>query len=85
MPPQFADNVFYHLDSRADRYDGGYFKGGTWVKGSVTSLLIDRAAPSAPYALEPDPHGKRANLGAYGNTAVASKTWKLSGSVLMIR
>ncbi len=38
------------------------------------SMFIDAGEASAAYANEPSPNGNRANMGAYGNTAEASKS-----------
>jgi len=86
--PLFADTVYYHLLSKGGYYDSGYFSGGTW-KGpgftATTSPLVDAGDPSSPYDSEPDPNGKRINIGAYGNTSVASKTYGMPGSVFMFK
>ena len=53
----------------------GYWDGGAWVKGTQTSWAIDAGDPSATtYTNEPNPHGWRVNLGAYGGTPYASKS-----------
>lgn len=69
--PCFADaaNGDFHLKSAAGRWNGT-----TWVKDTVTSPCIDAGEASAAYANEPSPNGNRANMGAYGNTAEASKS-----------
>jgi hypothetical protein len=59
----------YHEQSTA-----GHFHNGTWTPDAVTSPTIDRADPSASFSNEPAPHGNRANLGVYGDTAEASKS-----------
>ena len=41
---------------------------------AVTSTAIDAGDPTADYANEPSPNGSRLNLGAYGNSAEASRT-----------
>ncbi|MEI6502966.1 MAG: FlgD immunoglobulin-like domain containing protein, partial [Armatimonadota bacterium] len=46
----------------------------TWVKDTVQSPCIDKGKPASPFALEPAPNGGRINMGAYGNTAQASKS-----------
>ena len=38
----------------------------------LDSFLIDQAEPSDPFDQEPAPNGGRANVGAYGNTALAA-------------
>lgn len=69
--PCFADAASgdFHLKSAAGRWNGA-----TWVKDTVTSPCIDAGEASAAYANEPSPNGNRANMGAYGNTAEASKS-----------
>lgn len=69
--PCFADAASgdFHLKSAAGRWNGA-----TWVKDTVTSPCIDAGEASAAYANEPTPNGNRANMGAYGNTAEASKS-----------
>jgi hypothetical protein len=75
--PLFADAAShdYHLRSTGGRWKpsaGG--KGGEWIIDSEQSPAIDAADPASPFKLEPDPNGGRANLGADGNTAHASKS-----------
>lgn len=69
--PCFADAASgdFHLKSATGRWNGT-----TWVKDTVTSPCIDAGETSAAYANEPSPNGNRANMGAYGNTAEASKS-----------
>lgn len=69
--PCFADAASgdFHLKSAAGRWNGT-----TWVKDTVTSPCIDAGETSSAYANEPSPNGNRANMGAYGNTAEASKS-----------
>lgn len=74
MEPGFTDDGFYHLQSAEGCYKGGYFSGGVWGVTETTSSLLDRGDPGADYILEPLPNGGRVNMGAYGNTAVASLT-----------
>ena len=52
----------------------GRWNGSDWVNDSVTSPAIDAGDPTSDYAAEPSPNGARINLGAYGNTAEASKS-----------
>ena len=53
----------------------------TWVQDDITSRCIDAGNPGSPLADEPiGPYNLRINMGAYGGTAVASKTpynWSL--------
>ncbi len=62
----------YHLKSQAGRRDA---EAQTWVKDSVTSPCIDAGDPNTPIGLEPFPNGGRVNMGAYGGTAEASKSY----------
>ncbi len=70
--PLFADsaNNDYHLRSTAGRYNP---QNGAWVIDTAHSPAIDAGNPSSPYALETAPNGGRINMGAYGNTAEASR------------
>lgn len=69
--PRFTDpaNGNYHLASTA-----GSLHDGTFTADSVTSLAIDAGNPASDYADETASNGGRINLGAYGNTADASRT-----------
>ena len=71
VDPMFADpaNYDFHLKSTAGRWDGS-----TWVIDSEDSPCIDAGDPSSGYGNEPTPNGGRINIGAYGNTAEASKS-----------
>jgi hypothetical protein len=62
----------YHLKSQAGHGDP-INKG--WVLDEVTSPCIDRGDPNSPIGEEPFPNGGRINMGAYGGTAEASKSW----------
>jgi hypothetical protein len=72
--PCFADvnNVDYHLKSQAGRWDADE---GRWTKDETTSLCIDAGDPASPVGLEPFPNGGIINMGAYGGTAEASKSY----------
>lgn len=61
----------YHLSSAYGRWDNANQQ---WVTDSTNSPAIDAANPSSPYENETAPNGSRANLGAYGNTAEASRS-----------
>jgi hypothetical protein len=61
-----------HLKSQAGRWDP---KTQSWVKDDVTSPCIDAGDPMSPIGLEPFPNGGRINMGAYGGTAEASKSY----------
>ena len=62
----------YHLKSEAGRWDP---KSQTWVQDDVTSPCIDAGDPMSPIGLEPFPNGGRVNMGAYGGTPEASKSY----------
>ena len=72
--PCFADasNGDYHLKSQAGRWDPS---SETWVIDSVTSPCIDAGDPMTPIGDEPFPNGGRINMGAYGGTIEASKSY----------
>ncbi len=70
----------YHLKSQAGRWDP---ISESWVQDDVTSPCIDAGDPIAPVGDEPVPNGGIVNLGAYGGTAEASKTY-LGGMVLHV-
>jgi hypothetical protein len=77
--PSFADTSCpdpnewdLHLNSQAGRYDPNI---GSWVEDDVTSPCIDAGDPASPIGEEPFPNGGRINMGAYGGTAEASKSY----------
>jgi len=62
----------YHLKSQAGRWD---VNEGGWTKDDVTSLCIDAGDPASPIGLEPFPNGGIINMGSYGGTEEASKSY----------
>ncbi len=62
----------YHLKSQAGRWDP---VSESWVIDDVTSPCIDAGDPNSPVGDEPEPNGGRINMGAYGGTAEASKSY----------
>jgi hypothetical protein len=72
--PCFADanSGDYHLKSQGGRWDPN---SASWVKDDVTSLCIDVGDPKSPIGLEPFPNGGIINMGAYGGTTEASKSY----------
>ncbi len=66
-----ADNDDFHLKSSSGRWNGS-----SWVTDSITSPCINGGGPTSSYSNEPAPNGSRINMGAYGNTAEASKSSK---------
>ena len=74
VDPYFADpnNGDYHLKSQAGRWDANERR---WTKDDVTSPCIDAGDMSSPIGLEPFPSGGIVNMGAYGGTTEASKSY----------
>ena len=62
----------YHLKSQAGRWDP---KSQSWVQDDVTSPCIDAGDPETPIGFEPFPNGGIVNMGVYGGTAEASKSY----------
>lgn len=62
----------YHLRSRAGRWDP---VSETWVRDRTTSPCIDAGDPRSWVADEPTPNGDVINMGAYGGTAQACKSY----------
>jgi len=85
VDPLFADagNGDYHLKSKHGRWDPTANGGdGGWVDDDVTSPCADAGNPASDFANEPDPNGGRINMGAYGNTAQASK--KTAAKIVLV-
>jgi len=70
-PPRWIDGD-YHLKSQAGRYDPNT---ETWVQDDVTSPCIDAGDPMTPIGPEPFPNGGIINMGAYGGTREAGKSY----------
>ena len=75
--PEDANDDFwvdgdYHLKSQGGRWEPNE---GGWTTDGVTSPCIDAGNPMTPIGLEPFPNGGVINMGAYGGTAGASKSW----------
>jgi parallel beta-helix repeat protein len=64
-----ATNGDFHLQSTA-----GSYHGGSWLGDLANSPCVDAGQPTSAASNEPVPNGNRVNLGAFGNTAQASKT-----------
>jgi len=75
-PEDSNDDFFvegdYHLRSQAGRWDPN---SASWVQDDVTSPCIDAGDPNSPIGHEPFPNGGMINMGAYGGTAEASKSY----------
>ena len=72
--PCFADpcNGDYHLKSQAGHWDAN---SESWMIDDVTSPCIDTGNPVSPIGLELFPNGGLVNMGAYGRTSEASKSY----------
>ena len=68
----FWINGDYHLKSQAGRYDP---ESRQWIQDNVTSPCIDAGNPASPIGLELFPNGGIVNMGAYGATSEASKSY----------
>jgi hypothetical protein len=68
----FWVNGDYHLKSQAGRWDPN---SASWAQDDVTSPCIDAGDPDTPVGEEPLPNGGRVNMGSYGGTAEASKSY----------
>ncbi len=69
--PRFVDplNGDYHLMSTESSYHGG-----AWLADVISSPAIDAGDPADGAGDETEPEGCRINQGAYGGTAVTSRT-----------
>jgi hypothetical protein len=65
-------NGDYHLKSQAGRWDPN---SQSWIQDDVTSPCIDSGDPNSPIQHEPFPNGGIINMGAYGGTSEASKSY----------
>ena len=75
--PLFADtaNGDFRLKSKGGRYNPA---SKNFVNDSVHSPAIDAGDPTSVYNNEPAPNGNRINLGCYGNTMYASKSYSVT-------
>jgi Disaggregatase related/Right handed beta helix region len=62
----------YHLKSQAGRWDPN---SASWVQDDATSPCIDAGDPNSPIGYEPFSNGGVVNIGVYGGTAEASKSY----------
>lgn len=62
----------YHLKSEAGRWDPAT---QAWIADDTTSPCIDAGSPRHPIGHEPFPNGGVVNMGAYGGSAEASKSY----------
>ena len=72
--PLFADPAGgdYHLKSQAGRWEPAE---QVWIMDDVSSPCIDAGDPRGPIGFEPFPNGGVVNIGAYGGTTKASKSY----------
>ena len=72
--PLFADSDDgnFHLQSQAGRWDPD---SEAWIIDDVTSPCIDAGDPNSPIMYEPFATGGVINMGAYGGTVQASKSY----------
>jgi hypothetical protein len=72
--PYFVDptNDDFHLKSQAGRWD---LESQTWLQDDVTSPCIDAGDPMSPIGWELFPNGGFVNMGTYGGTSKASKSY----------
>lgn len=63
-----------------DSYLTGYNL-GVWVHDQLTSPCIDAGDPNSLWTAELWPHGKRINMGAFGNTPQASMSLSTAGNI----
>jgi hypothetical protein len=77
LDPLTDASGYCHLKSTGGRYDRASGLPpenlGAWVTDGVNSPCIDAGDPASAYAAELLPNGDRINMGAWGNTAYASK------------
>ena len=66
------NNGDYHLKSQGGRWEPA---AEAWIIDEVTSPCIDAGDPMSPLGSEPFPNAGIINMGAYGGTAEASKSY----------
>jgi len=75
-PDDLNDDIWidgdYHLKSQGGRWD---VSSDAWVYDDTTSPCIDAGDPNHPVGWEIFPNGGIVNIGAYGGTDEASKSW----------
>jgi hypothetical protein len=67
-----ADNGDFHLRSQTGRFDSN---SQSWIVDDITSPCIDTGSTNSPIGDEPEPNGDVINMGAYGGTTEASKSY----------
>jgi hypothetical protein len=67
-----VDQNDFHLKSQAGHWDAA---ARAWTADDVTSPCIDAGDPNSPVGPEPFPNGGIVNMGVYGGTCEAGKSW----------
>ncbi len=62
----------YHLLSQAGRWDGATL---SWMCDEATSPCVDTGHPAGDIGDEPSPNGEIVNMGVFGGTTEASKSY----------
>lgn len=71
--PTFVDNGSdWHVKSLFGTYNDAI---SAWTTYEIQSDMIDAGNPNSDFSNEPIPNGQRVNMGRYGNTPYASKSW----------
>jgi len=77
--PAFAGDTDFHLKSIGGRWNPVT---SAFVFDAETSPCVDSGDPSSDFSQELSPNGGRVNMGAYGNTAEASKPFLSTVTIL---
>ena len=81
-----ADPLFVNPPSDYhEKSIGGHWTTNGWLRDSVTSPCVNAGDPHTPYNLEPEPNGKRVNMGRYGNTPEATLSPVVKGTFVKLR
>jgi len=80
--PLYASATDLHLQSQRGRWDPAT---SAFVTDAETSPCIDGGDDTDDVGDETAPHGNTINMGAYGGTAEASKTYAPPGVLIIIR
>ena len=79
---------YYHLLTKKSNgaITNGWFSGTFESKRTAAdSPCIDAGSAGFPVGLEPEPNGRRVNLGAYGGTQWASMTSGAIGLIMVVK
>lgn len=75
-------SIYCQIDSYTNGIWFSQYHNGQWLMDDLTSPCIDVGDPTVNPMAEPMPNGARINMGAYGNTASASRSeWPIKGDV----